>query len=305
MMRSVRRTSGFTLVELLVVMAIFGIVIGAVYSLYITHQKTSYIQEDLVDLQQNLRIAMDSITRDMRLAGILVPLGTNPLANGSLNNYSTSVQINTASATGQFARIAKSKTAATFTIFSTSVDSPESVDALTGAASVRLIRPSNRSNPVSPDTFLVLKPSNRNGPSVSLARPGDVAFSPGISIDAGDIIAVAGPPAGATIPPGCCDSSVCDAIAYSLISCPDSPSLKCLARAVNQAATPDVIASNISSIRFSYLYDDGTENKTPADPAAIRSVRVTITGQTAATSTLSEGPKTRQITSIIKLRNKR
>ena len=96
-----------------------------------------------------------------------------------------------------------------------------------------------------------------------------------------------------------------DSIVYSLISCPDSPSVKCLGRAVN-ATTPEVIAGNISSIRFSYLYDDGTtENKNPVDPATVRSVRVTITGQTAETSALSGGPKTRQITSIVKLRNKR
>jgi len=74
MMGSARRTSGFTLVEILVVMTIFGVVIGAVYSLYLTHQKTAYVQEDVVDLQQNLRIAMDSITRDMRMAGMLVPI---------------------------------------------------------------------------------------------------------------------------------------------------------------------------------------------------------------------------------------
>ncbi|TWJ32435.1 PilW family protein [Geobacter argillaceus] len=307
MMRSARRTSGFTLVELLAVMAIFGVVIGAVYSLYLTHQKTAYIQEDLVDLQQNLRIAMDSITRDMRMAGILVPLGTNPLANGSLNNYSTSVQINTASAAGQFARVAKSKVTAAFSTFSTSVDAPESIDGLigAGAVNVRLIRPTDKSNPVSGmGTYLVLNAANRSGPSIALALPGGGTFSSGVGIDAGDIIAMAGPP----VPPGTAPPAGNDAIVYSLIPCPDSPSITCLARAVNQATSPEVIASNISSLRFSYLYEDGTEDNNPADAtsiAAIRSVRVTITGETSVTSALSEGPKTRQITSVIKLRNKR
>ncbi len=298
MMGSIKRgASGFTLVEILFVIAIFGIVIGAVYSLYLTNQKTAYVQEDLVDLQQNLRIAMDSITRDMRMAGTLVPLGTNPLANGSLNNYSTSVQINTASASGQFARVARSKSAATFTVFSTSVDSPESVDALTGAGgagNVRLIRPGNRSNPVSPDTYLVLYPNatNRSGPTVAMKRPDGTAFLAGAGADAGDIIAAAS------------GTSAYDTIVYSLAPCTDPPSLQCLKRDVN-GGTSDDIASNISSLRFSYLYDDGTEGNNPSDPATIRSVRVTITGRTAATSALSGGPKTRQITSVIKLRNKR
>lgn len=298
MMRSTKRgVSGFTLVEILFVIAIFGIVIGAVYSLYLTNQKTAYVQEDLVDLQQNLRIAMDSITRDTRMAGTLVPLGINPLANGSLNNYSTSMQINTASATGQFARVARSKTAATFTIFSTSVDSPESVDALAGAGAgnVRLIRPSNRSNPVSPDAYLVLYPNatNRSGPTVAMKRPGGTPFLAGTGADAGDIIAAAS------------GTSAYDTIVYSLAPCTDPPSLQCLKRVVN-GGTSDDVASNISSLSFSYLYDDGSaEGNNPSDPATIRSVRVTITGRTAATSALSGGPKTRQITSVIKLRNKR
>lgn len=314
MIRLPHRAPGFTLVEILVVMAIFGVVIGAVYSLYLTHQKTAYVQDDLVDLQQNLRIAMDSITRDIRMAGMLVPPNDpvtnaklNPLDKGAFNSYSTSVQINTASSAGQFARIARSKVTAAFSTFSTSVDAPESVDALTGAGAVnvRLIRPNNRSNPVSGmDTYLVLNAANSNGPSVTLKRPGGATFTAGVGIDAGDIIAVAGPPVPST-PPTTDPPAGYDTIVYSLIPCPESPSVKCLARAVNQAATPEVIAGNISSLHFSYLYDDGSEDKNPADPATIRSVRVTIAGETSATSTLSEGPKQRQITSVIKLRNKR
>lgn len=302
MMGSARSTSGFTLVEILVVMTIFGVVIGAVYSLYLTHQKTAYVQEDVVDLQQNLRIAMDSITRDMRMAGMLVPLGTNPLANGSLNNYSTSVQVNTASASGQFARIAKDKSTSPFTNFSTTVDSPESADSLSGLGvlAVRIIRPfdfSNRAKKMrsTPSSYLVLKSANRNGPSVIIEQSPSGTFAAD-NIKKGDMIAVT------PVPPGTAPPDDFDSIVYSLIACPDTPSVQCLGRAVN--GTTEAIAGNISSIRFSYLYDDGTENKTPSDPATIRSVRVTITGQTT-TSALSGGPKTRQLTSVIKLRNKR
>lgn len=314
MIRLPHRAPGFTLVELLVVMTIFGVVIGAVYSLYLTHQKTAYVQDDLVDLQQNLRIAMDSITRDIRMAGMLVPQNDpvtnaklNPLDKGAFNSYSSSVQINTASAAGQFARVARSKVTAAFSTFSTSVDAPESVDALTGAGAVnvRLIRPNDRSNPVSGmDTYLVLNAANRNGPSVTLKRPGGGTFTAGIGIDAGDIIAVTGSPIPST-PPTADPPAGYDTIVYSLIPCPESPSVKCLARAVNQAATPEVVAGNISSLRFSYLCDDGSENNNPADPATIRSVRVTVAGETSATSAISEGPKKRQITSVVKLRNKR
>ena len=298
-----RRASGFTLVEILVVMTIFGVVIGAVYSLYITHQKTSYVQEDLVDLQQNLRIAMDSITRDMRMAGMLVPNGTAQLDKGALNNYSSSVQINTASASGQFARIVKDKSTAAFTNFSITVDSPESTDSLAGSGvlAVRIIRPfdfSNRAKKMrsAPSSYLVLKSANRNGPSVIIEQSPSGTFAAD-DIKKGDMIAVTPVPTG-TAPPDDFDS-----IIYSLIACPDAPSVQCLGRAVN--GTTEAIAGNILSIRFSYLYDDGTEDKAPADTTTVRGVRVTITGRTSATSALSGGPKTRQITSVVKLRNKR
>ena len=297
-----RKISGFTLVEILFVIAIFGVVIGAVYSLYITHQKTAYVQEDLVDLQQNLRIAMDRITRDMRMAGVLVPGGTGPLAQGSLNNYSTSVQINTASANGLFARIAKDKSTSAFTNFSTTVDSPEAVDALSGpdVLAVRIIRPQDRSNRAkimraSSSSYLVLKSANRNGPSVVIEQSPSGTFAAD-DLKKGDLIAVAGLPGAA--PPDDFDT-----IVYSRIACPDAPAETCLGRTVN--GTTEVVAGNISSIRFSYLYDNGTEDKTPSDTATVRSVRVTINGQTSSTSALSGGPKTRQITSVVKLRNKR
>src|SRR5574341_1873842 len=68
-----KNRSGFTLIEVLIVAAMLGIVMGAIYSLYVTHQRTAYTQEEEVDVQQNLRIAMDSISRDIRMSGFLIP----------------------------------------------------------------------------------------------------------------------------------------------------------------------------------------------------------------------------------------
>jgi len=292
---------GFTVVEIIVVIAIFGILMTAVYSLYLTHQRSAFTQEDIIEVQQNLRSAMDTITRDLRMAGILVPQGTNPLASGS----PTSLQINTASAGGHFARVTQDVvTTGLDNFFSTNVDSPESVDGLvgTGVVNVRLIRPIDKSNPVgATSTYLILKSTTRSGPSVEVQKPGVGNFPAGISINKGDVIAMTGPP----VPPTTAPPAGFDSIVYSLTACSDSPTLSCLARTVNQA-TPEIIASNIKSINFSYLYDDGSEDSIfPTDPTTIRGVRVTITGETAATALLSGGPKTRQMTSIIKLRNKR
>ncbi|MFQ5658089.1 MAG: PilW family protein [Candidatus Methylomirabilales bacterium] len=60
---------GFTLVEVVVVSAIFLIIFLAAYLVYETSQVTFAKGETDVDLQQNARVAMDRIVRELRMAG--------------------------------------------------------------------------------------------------------------------------------------------------------------------------------------------------------------------------------------------
>jgi type IV pilus assembly protein PilW len=64
-----RKYHGFTLVELMITMAISGIVIAAIYSAYISQQRTYLAQEQVAEMQQNIRAAMDIMTREIRMAG--------------------------------------------------------------------------------------------------------------------------------------------------------------------------------------------------------------------------------------------
>ncbi|MDB9823333.1 prepilin-type N-terminal cleavage/methylation domain-containing protein [Deltaproteobacteria bacterium] len=64
-----RNKKGFTIVEILVALAIGGIVMGAAYSMYISQQRSYQITEDVSALQQNLRSAMYFLERDLRMAG--------------------------------------------------------------------------------------------------------------------------------------------------------------------------------------------------------------------------------------------
>ncbi len=65
-----RKTSnGFTLVELMITVAISGVIIAAIYSAYITQQRIYLAQEQVAEMQQNIRAAINMMAREIRMAG--------------------------------------------------------------------------------------------------------------------------------------------------------------------------------------------------------------------------------------------
>jgi len=60
---------GFTLVELLMAMALTLVVMGAVFKTFKSQQDSFIIQDQVAAMQQNLRGAMYTLTRDLQLAG--------------------------------------------------------------------------------------------------------------------------------------------------------------------------------------------------------------------------------------------
>ena len=79
---------GFSLIELLIVLAISGIVLSGIYSVYSTNQKVFTSQQQVVEMEQNLRAATFMLVNDLRMAGYdptgdagagIVTLGTNTI----------------------------------------------------------------------------------------------------------------------------------------------------------------------------------------------------------------------------------
>ncbi len=68
-----RSRRGMTLVELLLVMAILSVVTLALMSLYIPTYQSTIAQTQVSDVQDNLRLALKVMTRDILHAGFLVP----------------------------------------------------------------------------------------------------------------------------------------------------------------------------------------------------------------------------------------
>ena len=63
------RERGFTLIELLIAMAIGLVVITSISSAFISQRKTYAIQEQIAEMTQSARAAMDMIIREVRMAG--------------------------------------------------------------------------------------------------------------------------------------------------------------------------------------------------------------------------------------------
>ena len=296
--------AGFSLVELMVVVVLFGLVMSALFTVYQTHQRSAYVQEEVVEVQQNLRISVDDISRDIRMAGFMIPpedvVGTvgyfENLPVGDFDNNiglggSDTITINTGSEAGKYARIDNDTPSVLGdTVFT--VDSAEAVDGFdTSDANMRvlIIKPQDKLGRSPLDVALTVSTKNRGGPTITITTA-----TAGISFVKGDMIVRT--TAGASHP---------NTIVYSLVSggtCPANQT--CLARNANSGGNY-IVANNITGLQFSYILDNATETDAPVELNKVRAVRVSITAATAETTALSGGQaKQRALSSIIRIRNR-
>jgi prepilin-type N-terminal cleavage/methylation domain-containing protein len=64
-----KRNKGLTLIELLVAMAISAVLMAAMYRTFIGQHRAYTVQEQVVDMQQNARVAINRMMREIRMAG--------------------------------------------------------------------------------------------------------------------------------------------------------------------------------------------------------------------------------------------
>lgn len=70
-----KNNKGFTLVELMVTLAISTIVLAGIYAAYNAQMRSHVTQQVVVDIQQNLRSSMYYLQRSIRMAGLGVGAG--------------------------------------------------------------------------------------------------------------------------------------------------------------------------------------------------------------------------------------
>ncbi|MBW2421760.1 MAG: PilW family protein [Deltaproteobacteria bacterium] len=67
------RRHGFTLIELMISMAVMGVVLVQAYSIFVTQHRAHTGLQRTVEVQQSVRLVADAILSDLRMAGYMVP----------------------------------------------------------------------------------------------------------------------------------------------------------------------------------------------------------------------------------------
>lgn len=89
---------GITLIELLIALAICGMVMAGIYKVFIAQSKAYTVQDQVTEVQQSVRSAMEILLRDLRMAGfdndsiqstITIP---SPIANLSDNSITVNYE---------------------------------------------------------------------------------------------------------------------------------------------------------------------------------------------------------------------
>jgi prepilin-type N-terminal cleavage/methylation domain-containing protein len=93
----IKNDKGFSLVEILVTMAILGVILTAIYSLFISANKSQISQDLEVEMQQNARSALEFITREFKNMNVLSCLQNTTTTCGNPNdviNFSSMLDTN-------------------------------------------------------------------------------------------------------------------------------------------------------------------------------------------------------------------
>jgi len=65
----IKNKKGITLIELLIALVILGMTIAGIYRLFIAQTKAYTVQDQVIEVQQNIRSVMEILLRDLRMAG--------------------------------------------------------------------------------------------------------------------------------------------------------------------------------------------------------------------------------------------
>ena len=262
-----KNSLGFTLIEMMVTVAILGIAMFAIFELVVQQQRGYVMQGEITEIQQDIRIALDFMVSEIRMAGSGVPIGMVPICapGGCTDSNPDTITVS-------------------FSTISTFLQPNGGVVGIEGGT---------------PQVFVNSIGSFLNG-QINIIRPLDKTVISTHNIQG----IVIGPPAAIQIqnvPKAFVLGDVREG--DMVVMQPTAVTYSVLNGALLRNGV--ILAQNIEDLQFSYINDFGIETDIPPiDPTTIRAVRVTIRSNTTREASQFLGAdRTRQLSTVVKLRN--
>ncbi len=273
------KNRGFSLVEFLVVLVISGILVAALYRTFIGQQKTFTVEDQVVDMQQNIRLSTGQMIRMIRMAGYggeILKAFTN--VNG-FTNIITPVHHANNIGTGDDS----------ITIITSNEVSKLTQNAAKGSSMLSL---NNAVFNTSKKKYLCLNGANNY-----------LVNAVSSTNDSGSTITLATPLA--EDHPTNEPVFLVKAITYKLQWDGTDRTMPVLVVDENTGGPSQLMAENIEKLQFSYTLSDGTVTDSPPNPATIRMVKVDITARTKVQdpALTGDGYRRRHLYSFVKVRN--
>ena len=292
--KAYNRQSGVTLIELLIALAMSAILIAGIYRVFIQQQKSYAVQEQVADMQQNARVAINKMLREIRMAGFGGKNenvgGLNDIIKifGNVNGYTNIV-------TPEHDVVQDGITHDRITVVAAyDLIGTLKNDANAGSNTVTVTytdgSPFTTKN--AKKRYLCLNGRNNYEIDIDSVSGGNVPLKAGTTLledhRAGEPVFLV------------------KAITYGLKR---SSGVPILYRNENTGGGAQAVAEHIESLRFLYRLADGSQTHSPADPRQIRGVTVLITARTEKAdpdlSKSGDGYRRRTVTTYIDLRNLR
>ena len=256
---------GMTLVELLIVLVVCSILMAAMFGSFIHQQKSYAVQDQVIDMQQGLRAAIDRMTREIRMAGY----GGDILETfGNVNTFSHTITP------------ANGASADSITILVSDEVAKLSQNAPAGSS--QLIFSTSNVFDTSSKRYLCLQGQNNyliqavTGSTVTLATPLQEDHLINESV------------------------GLVKAITYRI-----DPESANLVRDENTGEGGQILAENVENIQLRYTLASGAVVDSPATPEEVRMVSVSLTVRTKTpyTEYPGDGYLRRVMTTGIEVRN--
>jgi prepilin-type N-terminal cleavage/methylation domain len=248
--KRIYKQHGFTLVELMVVVVIFFFILAGVFTAYITQHHASVVQAQVSDAQQNARIAMDFLSKEIRMAGFGKPAGAvNGFSNAvspAINNDATSGN-NILNGTDQITIVTGYRQISTLSSAATQ-----------GATTVALNGNGDTFDTGTKKYVCIDATSQNDNYVISGATSSSLTLSPGLTRDYKQGAAV----------------FLVKAITYSVNDA------RVITRNENIGGGAQTIAPNIEDLQLAYQLADDTWSNAPASPEDIRAVRINVLART-------------------------